>query len=141
MTPTVRVGCGVMVLDGNKILLQKSNPAYRGKDTWEVAGGHVELGETIEQAIIRETLEEFCITATEVEIVCVCNQIYSPTKHYISFGGVVRKWHGTPKLGEPDKFTELKWFDFDDLPDNFFKPSLQVINTYKSGRWFANGTV
>ncbi|MEJ5328459.1 MAG: NUDIX hydrolase, partial [Candidatus Bathyarchaeia archaeon] len=59
------VGVGAIILEGGKILLakRKSTP---GEGKWAVPGGLVELGETVEQAVIREVKEE---TGLDVAIV------------------------------------------------------------------------
>lgn len=56
------LGVGAIILDGDQILLEKrKNPPGKGK--WSVPGGLVDLGETAEQAVIREVKEE-----TELEV-------------------------------------------------------------------------
>ena len=57
------VGVGAILVQDGKILLEKrKNPP--GKGQWSVPGGLVELGESIEQAVLREVKEE---TGLEVE--------------------------------------------------------------------------
>ena len=51
------VGVGAVVLDGPRVLLiKRGNPPLKGQ--WSLPGGGVEVGETLEQAIAREVLEE-----------------------------------------------------------------------------------
>ncbi len=51
------VGVGAVVLDGDRVLLVKRGHAPL-KGQWSVPGGAVETGETLEQAVAREVLEE-----------------------------------------------------------------------------------
>lgn len=53
-------GVGAVILDGGKILLEKrkNDP---GKGKWTIPGGLVELGESLEHALIREVEEETCL--------------------------------------------------------------------------------
>jgi 8-oxo-dGTP diphosphatase len=63
------VGVGGLVLNRGRILLVKRGyPPSRG--LWSIPGGHVELGETIYRAAVRETLEE---TGVETEPLGVVN--------------------------------------------------------------------
>ncbi len=61
------VGVGGVILNDGKILLEKrKNEPSRGK--WTIPGGLVELGETLEQAVIREVEEETCLKCVEGEV-------------------------------------------------------------------------
>ncbi|MDR0462328.1 MAG: NUDIX domain-containing protein [Christensenellaceae bacterium] len=132
----VIVGCAVIVLDGNRVLLHKRGSKCRdGAETWCLAGGIVELGETFEQACIRETQEEYGIDIDKVEIICITNNTCY-TNHSISIGAVARKWHGTPQIMEPHKCTELKWFDVNKLPEHMYIPSLHVIENFNAKRFY-----
>jgi 8-oxo-dGTP diphosphatase len=51
------VGVGAVVLDGDRVLLIKRGHAPL-KGQWSLPGGGVEIGETLEQAIAREVIEE-----------------------------------------------------------------------------------
>ncbi len=57
------VGVGAVIICNGKILLEKRK--YEpGSGKWSIPGGLVELGESVEQTVIREVLEE---TGLEVE--------------------------------------------------------------------------
>jgi len=53
--PVVGVGA-VVVLDGRIVLVKRAHEPLKG--AWNLPGGAVELGETLEQACAREVLEE-----------------------------------------------------------------------------------
>lgn len=63
--PRVGVG-GVVVKDGRVLLIRRGKEPLYGR--WVVPGGTVELGESLEQALVRELEEE---TGLEVEPVAV----------------------------------------------------------------------
>jgi len=56
MTGRRRAASAVVVADDAILLVQRGHDPDRGK--WTVPGGHVEAGETLEQAAAREVLEE-----------------------------------------------------------------------------------
>lgn len=49
------------------LIIQRSNKDAVGADTWENAGGNVEYGECLEEAIRREVIEETGITDIRIE--------------------------------------------------------------------------
>jgi 8-oxo-dGTP diphosphatase len=54
------VGVGGVIINGGNILLEKrKNEPSRGK--WTIPGGIVELGENLENAVMREVTEETCL--------------------------------------------------------------------------------
>ena len=53
--PLVAVGA-VAVLDGSLLLVRRGRGPAAGE--WSVPGGYVELGETLQVAVVREVLEE-----------------------------------------------------------------------------------
>jgi 8-oxo-dGTP diphosphatase len=68
------VGVGGVVLDGSRVLLiKRGNPPLKGQ--WSLPGGGVEVGETLEQAVAREVLEETGLTIEVGPIVEVLDRI------------------------------------------------------------------
>jgi 8-oxo-dGTP pyrophosphatase MutT (NUDIX family) len=49
---------GIAFIHNDRFLLIKRGPDGDAPDTWAFPGGHIELGETAQQAAIRECLEE-----------------------------------------------------------------------------------
>lgn len=60
----VSIVAGLLCRDGRLLLGKRSirRKAYPG--VWDLPGGHVEVGETTEQALVRELREELGVTAT-----------------------------------------------------------------------------
>ncbi len=51
------IGVGAVVIDGTKVLLvRRGHEPLKGE--WSLPGGAVELGETLQQGVVREVLEE-----------------------------------------------------------------------------------
>ena len=88
---------------------------------WSLPGGGIELGESVSQAAIRETLEETGITCEITGI----SGIYSNPNHVIEYtsNGEVRQeftivLKGRPLYGEPtpsDESSHVEWASYDSL--------------------------
>ena len=66
--PAVGVG-GVLVHEGRVLLIRRGKDPLRGR--WVVPGGTVELGETLEEALVREMEEETGLLVEPLEVVTV----------------------------------------------------------------------
>jgi ADP-ribose pyrophosphatase YjhB (NUDIX family) len=63
--PEVVVGAVVLDARGRVLLVRRGRPP--GAGSWSLPGGHVEPGESLDAAIVREVLEE---TAVPARVVC-----------------------------------------------------------------------
>jgi 8-oxo-dGTP diphosphatase len=116
------VGVGVLIMNGDKILLGKRKSAH-GEGYWAPPGGHFEFGEGWEVCAQREVLEETNLTITDVQFYAVTNDIFHETgKHYVTI--FMRASHtGEPIQNlEPEKCERWEWFALDQLPDKLFLP-------------------
>jgi 8-oxo-dGTP diphosphatase len=70
--PAVGVG-GVVVRDGRVLLIRRGKEPLYGR--WVVPGGTVELGETLEGALVREMEEETGLRVEPLEVLTVFDRI------------------------------------------------------------------
>jgi ADP-ribose pyrophosphatase YjhB (NUDIX family) len=72
------VGVGGVVLDsGRALLIRRASEPLRGE--WSIPGGMLELGETLEQGVARELLEETGLQVRVLELIEVFERIvYAP---------------------------------------------------------------
>lgn len=70
--PCVGVGA-VLVHEGRVLLVKRGKQPLRGR--WVVPGGTVELGESLEQALVREIEEETGLVVRPLEVVTVFDRI------------------------------------------------------------------
>ncbi|MBW3019614.1 NUDIX domain-containing protein [Candidatus Woesearchaeota archaeon] len=138
----IGVGCGVMMLKGNKVLLgrrhedpEKAGSLLKGAGTWTMPGGKLNFGETFEEGARRETMEETGIKLNTVKVICVNNDAVE-TAHFVTIGLFSDDFEGEPKVMEPDKITEWNWFDLDALPDPIYFPSAKVLENYKQKKFY-----
>lgn len=105
----------LLIINDGKILLAKKKKGF-GEGKYNGVGGKIEPGETIEEACIRETKEEICVTPLnivkygEIEFY----EIYKGSKLDLTFHlFVTDSWDG--EIGESDEM-EPHWFDIKDIP-------------------------
>jgi mutator protein MutT len=123
----------VVVEKDNKILVVKRGIEPQ-KNMWDLPGGFIDVGETVEECVIRETLEE---TGLKVEIVQELGttpdeygQKKTPTLNHLYLVKVVGG-----KAQPQDDVSELRWVSLDDLPKTFaFKNCKIAIDRYNKFR-------
>lgn len=83
--PEPTVGAFIFNPQGELLLVQ----SHKWHDKWVVPGGHVELGETLEQALVREVLEETGLKVHQLQFINSQEFIFDPAfwrhKHFIFF--------------------------------------------------------
>lgn len=110
-------GVGAIILQEGKLLLEKrGHEPAKGK--WSIPGGTVELGETLETAVIRETKEETCLDVEEPRLVDVVDQMDLDEQgkvkyHFVILDYIVKVKAGVPKA-ESDA-DELQWVPLEEV--------------------------
>ena len=117
---------------GKVLLSRRSNTGWMdGK--YSLIAGHLDGGETVSKAMIREAYEEADIEVIKKDLipVKVIHRMSSDNMEYVDFFFVVRKWKGTPKVMEPNKCDDMSWFPIGKLPKNTLPYVKKVVETYK----------
>ena len=113
----------VLLLRGPEVLLQRrQNTGYM--DGFWVAGaaGHVEPGETARHAAVREAREELGadIASAGLELVTVMQRtdgVGLTREQRVDWFWTCKEWMGEPRICDPEKTSDLRWFPLTDLPD------------------------
>lgn len=130
-----RVGVGVMVLKGDKVLLGKRRGSH-GAGEYAFPGGHLEYMESFEHCAKREVMEETGVEIENVRFARVSNiKAYAP-KHYVHIGLVADWKKGEPRVLEPDKCEGWDWYLLDELPQPLFKTLPKDIEAYWTGKYY-----
>jgi ADP-ribose pyrophosphatase YjhB (NUDIX family) len=137
------VGIGVVIVSQDKIVLaQRGNEPSKGK--WTIPGGLVELGESIEAAVIREAKEETCLDVADPRLIDVVDNVDLDESGKVKYHYVIVDYFVTVKGGElkaASDAVDLRWVQFDevekyDLTSSFrafFKHNrerLEKVNSY-----------
>ncbi len=110
------LGVGLAILRDGKLLLCKRMKAPEAGH-WNIVGGKVDHMERAEIAARREAEEETGLSIGPIRYLGITEQlIEADRQHWISLLYVTDDTSGDPQLTEPDKLSEINWFDLDDLP-------------------------
>jgi len=102
----------------NEILMaRRLNTGYRDGE-YSVPAGHLDGGETVMQAGIREALEEVGVQLREEDISITSVMHRLDGEERVDFFLQIHRWDGEPVNAEPDKCDDLRWVHFDELPEN-----------------------
>ena len=126
----------LFLLRGDEVLLlRRYNTGYEdGK--YSVVAGHLDGGERVETAAVREAREEVGIeiNPADVQVVGVMHRLSDDER--IDWFVAVRAWRGEIANREPDKCDELRWARLDDLPGNVIPYVRRALENFRQGRWY-----
>jgi len=111
------VGVGAVIICDGKILLEKrkNDP---GKGKWSIPGGLVELGEVVEQTVIREVKEETCLDVEKPEHIDIVDNITRDANGEIKYHFVILDYFVKLKCGKltaGSDAEELRWVSLSEV--------------------------
>lgn len=128
----------ILVVKGRKVLLGLLTDKwkYQGKSVWGVPGRDIMFGEKIGDAVKKYIMEEFGAEVKRYEIICV-NANYALGNHYIGIGAVA-EIDGEPKLLIPEGWKEWKWFSENEIPENLFPATKNLVECYLNKKFIVS---
>ncbi len=111
------VGTGLVIQrdDGKVLLCRRLKAPEAG--FWNIVGGKVDMMEPSFEAARREAQEESGLTIGKVDYLCTVEEIVAADRqHWVSLIYMTRDFSGEPRLTEPDKLSDIGWFDPNDPP-------------------------
>jgi mutator protein MutT len=129
----IRAAVYLILLKGNKILLSRRSNTGWMDGYYSLIAGHLDGGESIGQAMIREAKEEAGIVVEKRDLMpaTVIHRVY-PGQEYVDFFFVATKWKGNPVIKEHNKCDDMSWFLLDKLPKNTLPYIKEAIDSYKN---------
>lgn len=117
----------IILINDNKILLQKRKGSKLWPGYYALPAGHIDEGETQYDALVREAKEELGI---EINLSDIINNYVVLRRNFFEIDGKmlepyidyyfeIKKYNGVPKIIEEDKCDELLWADVNNLPEPF----------------------
>jgi 8-oxo-dGTP pyrophosphatase MutT (NUDIX family) len=111
--------------NGDEVLLQlRQNTGFMDGHWAAGAAGHVEPGESAEAAARREAREELGLESVELRFDLTLQRSLNPPggerrliDERVDFFFSARTWSGEPRITEPDKCADLRWWPLIALPE------------------------
>jgi 8-oxo-dGTP diphosphatase len=122
----IKIGVGVIIPQDDKVLLGKRKSAH-GHAHWSFPGGHVEYGESPEEAAIRETFEETSLMIKEIQKIHFTSDIFPDGRHYITLYFIAKGYSGIVENMEPGKCEGWEWISPSSFPSPLFNPIVTLL--------------
>lgn len=115
----IEVSGNIIIEEGRLLLLYREDEEH-----WEVPGGKVKEKESPTEAAVREAEEEIEVRV-ELEKPFYSGEFHHKDQIYL-WHGYIAHLNGDPEIKE-DRFTDMKWFNSEDLEDVEVAPNLKMI--------------
>jgi 8-oxo-dGTP diphosphatase len=118
-----------VVLANNKVLLVKrGRPPAKG--IWSIPGGAVEVGESVQEALVREIMEETGIRVEVGPLVEVVERILPDAEGRIEYHYVILDYLCTAEPMKPragSDAADARWVDFEELNKAELTPDTEAV--------------
>lgn len=123
--------------DARQVLLQLREGTGYMDGYWAAAvAGHVEKGESVFEAAVREAKEEIAVTVDADDLTPHCAMHRTgkgdAIDERVDYFFAVTTWSGEPMIVEPHKCADLRWFSLDGLPDPVVPHELTVLDAIRA---------
>lgn len=125
--------------NGTQILLQRRcNTGYMDGKYDMACSGHLEEGESLSMAVVREAKEELGIDIQEKDLEFV-SVLHPYQEGYLNVFFSTKRFKGIPQIMEKEKCDDLRWFNKRNLPENTIERIKQVIKCMENGIIYDDG--
>ncbi|MFI6939730.1 trifunctional class I SAM-dependent methyltransferase/NUDIX hydrolase/VOC family protein [Streptomyces sp. NPDC050418] len=127
----------LIVRRGAEVLLARRADTGYADGLWNLPSGHVEEGEDVRAAVLREAHEEVGLELAPADV-----RVAAVMQHRGPGGRTRTGWFfetttgATPVNREPDKCDALRWFPLSALPDGMVAYNRAGIEAYRTGERF-----
>lgn len=121
--------------DGNVILNKRGKNCRDEQGNWDIGGGGVDFGDTIEETLIKEIKEEYCTDIISYDFLGyrdVFRKNNGKKTHWLGMDFKVLVNKEMVKNGEPHKLDAVEWFTLSELPNPLHSQLLNFIEKYKN---------
>ena len=130
----------LILVQNNKVFLLRRFQTGWQDGNYSVPAGHVDIGESVLSAIIREAQEEIGIIldGKNLQFCGVLHRQKEDGEARIDFFFTASEWGGEIVNNEPEKCDQLDWFPLDELPSNIVPYVLKAIENFNRNILFSN---
>jgi ADP-ribose pyrophosphatase YjhB (NUDIX family) len=134
----LKAGSHLLLMKGRKVLLIRRRNTGYGDGKYSLVAGHLDPDESMRENMVREAREEvgIRIRKDDLRFMHVMHKIDKEGGLLVFFWKATR-WGGTPKNNEPDKCSEIRWFDMGRLPRDLLPQTRFVLASIKKGRQYS----
>lgn len=125
---TMVVATHLLLIRDKQVLLTRRFQTGYEDGNYSLPAGHVEAGESVLAATIRETQEEIGVTLQAQDLSLAHVMHRTSNRSSIDFFFWCREWQGEVVNAEPDKCDQILWCDLDQLPTNTIPYVRQAID-------------
>jgi ADP-ribose pyrophosphatase YjhB (NUDIX family) len=111
--PKIEVRAAALMVKDGKVLLV--NHRKHGRSYWVLPGGHVEFGETLEQALVREMKEELALDVAVGALVIV-HDFITDDRHVVNNTFRVESQSSDFRVTPEHALKAARWVPLDELP-------------------------
>lgn len=122
----VCVDCILENEEGKILLMRRKNTKFNDGEL-ELPGGHLEKGEDLFDAMIREIKEELDVDLRREDLKLIY-LMHHYTKERLNFIFEVIPTNLKPIIGEPNKCSELMWVNKNNIPEDTTEKVKQIIS-------------
>lgn len=119
---------------GNFIMGKRSRNTRDEHGRWDIGGGGLEFGHTVEDTIRKEIKEEYCTNVLNFEFLGyrdVHREHQGRSTHWIALDFKVLVNPKKVKNGEPNSIEKIKWFTLDSIPKKAHSQFPIFLNLYR----------
>ncbi len=101
-----------------QVLMARRSPHRRYyADSWSFPGGHLEPGESAEQALMRELMEELGVVPLEFQLIAKISLQPTPVQAYRFHLFTINEWQGYPTIRD-NEHSQLQWMELEEAVEN-----------------------
>lgn len=119
---------------GNFLMMKRGQKARDEQERWDIVGGSLDFGLSVEENMMKEIQEEICVPAEQVTFLGyrdLHRRIGGKLSHWVSLDHLALVDREKVAIGEPDKIAEVGWFQFDGLPSPLHSQFAAFVQQYR----------
>jgi 8-oxo-dGTP diphosphatase len=106
------ISAAIIVHDGRVLMVRRR--ISEGELSWQFPAGAVEAGETVEEAAVRETLEETGLSVEAVKL--IGDRVHPKSKRFMSYTAA-KVVSGEAHVADTDELDAIAWVALAEIPE------------------------